>query len=128
MNNSSNDPILLKKIGHQYDINDDLVWHGYNPCNIQFHHLRKRNGELELIMYNSMSPMLDQPPDPFVPYLNLIKNQTVEATKVFINSVRLMEYEYNDAKITHGISPVTIDEINNMTVNGVLKPFRCIFT
>jgi hypothetical protein len=86
-----------------------------------------RNGELELIIYNSMSPMLIHTPDPFVLYLNLIKYQTAETTQLLINNVPLMEYEYNDAKEKHGISPVTIEEINNMIVDGVLKPFRCIF-
>jgi len=119
--------ILKEKIGHKFNVDDELVWQGYNPVNIQFHHLRMRNGELELIMYNSMSPMLIDTPDPFALYLNLIKYQTEETTQLLINNVPLMAYEYNDAKVKYGISPVTIEEINKLTVNGVLKPFRCIF-
>jgi hypothetical protein len=120
-------PIVYTECGDEYGLDKHLVCYGYNPCNIQYHHLRLRNGNLELIIYSNMSPML--PPfnyDPMRNYIELMKQQTPEATNDFLENIRLMEYPWNDAKEKYGIEPVTMQQINDMKENGVLKPFLCI--
>ena len=87
-----------------------------------------RDGVLELIIYTTMSPTLESPYNhcPFPSYLKLIKQQTPEATNEFLENIILMDTPWNDAKEKYGIEPVTMEQINDMKVNGVLKPFRCI--
>jgi hypothetical protein len=121
-------PHELKECGDHYGVDKHLVCEGFNPVNIQYHHLRMRNGELELIIYTSMSPSIEPPYDwsPFPNYLKLIKVQTAEATEKFLEKIELMDGLWNGAKEKYGIEPVTMEQINDMKVDGVLKPFRCI--
>jgi len=128
--NSSPPFPVLEECGDKYGVEKHLVSFGFNPCNIQYHHLRLRNGELELIIYSSMSPILIAPYDisPFNNYLKLMKKQTPESTNEFLENVILMSTLWNDAKEKYGIEPVTMAQINDMKVDGVLKPFRCIIS
>jgi hypothetical protein len=121
-------PHNLRECGNEYGVDMHLVCEGFNPVNIQYHHLRMRNGELELIICTDMSPCIEPPYDwsPFPNYLKLIKKQTPEATEKFLEKIELMDELWNDAKAKYGIEPVTMEQINNMKVDGVLKPFRCI--
>jgi hypothetical protein len=120
-------PIVYTECGNEYGLDNHLVCFGYNPCNIQYHHLRLCHGKLELIIYSCMSPIL--PPfnyDPFGNYIELMKKQTPDATNDFLENIRLMDRPWNDAKEKYGIEPVTMEQINDMKEDGVLKPFRCI--
>ena len=96
--------------------------------NISCDYLRIRNNRLELVHYLVKTPMPFKRVQTNIVdlYLNVIKLQTSEATKKFLENIYLLDTPWNDAKEKFGIEPITPENLKSfMDERGVLKPFVC---
>jgi hypothetical protein len=126
LKNKTEIPTIFKEIGAKYKIANHLVCTGTSQMNIQYHHLRLRNGELELIYFNTMSPMVGMNQDILSLFILNIMHQTPESTNNLIEAVRLYKGGYDEIAIEHGVTELTEEHLESLKVDGVLKPFRCI--
>jgi hypothetical protein len=114
------------EIGHEFGVANHLICRGNNLIARYNDYLRIRNDKLELIIYECKTPIL-MPVNIFELYMNVIKQQTPEATTKFLESVNMLQYDYLDAKENYGIVPITPENLAPFIENGILKPFCCIF-
>jgi len=119
-------PIIIKEIGEQYNVANHLICIGNNQMNIQYHHLRMRNGELELIYYSGMSPMPGYYHDVISLFILNITHPSPESTNNLIEAVRLYSGGFNEIAVKHGITALTEEDLESMKVDGILKIVRCI--
>ena len=121
-----------ESIGDSCGVANHLIRRANYPSNIHVNiscdYLRIRNNRLELVYYRVKTPM------PFKRvqtniidlYLDVIKLQTPEATKKFLENIHLLDTPCNNAKEKFGIEPITPENLKSfMDESGVLKPFVC---
>jgi hypothetical protein len=126
LKNKTEIPTIIEEIGAKYNVANHLICIGTSQMNIQYHHLRLRNGELELIFYTSMSPMLGYNYDVISLFILNITQPTIESTNNLIEAVRLYKGGFDEIATKHGITALTEDNLESMKVDGVLKVVRCI--
>jgi hypothetical protein len=114
------------EVGIEYGIENHLICRGNNLIPRYNDYLRIQDGKLELIIYECKTPIL-MLVNIFELYMNVIKQQTPEATTKFLESVEMNQDEYLNARENYGIIPINSENLKPFIENGVLKPFCCIF-